>query len=317
MTFLASLTVAFISLLSLTARAELSWTVSTSKAQGLIRGQFILVDTRDEATCRDLQKTIAAAENLKSLTDLTDLCLHQDKQPIASILIAHSVPQDILQKELKSLTPEQKIVFDDTRSFALDQGNSDGLFYVVSRSIHEWKKSSVSSKSSKGFYTVQRHGPNTPLRDLRRSSLSMLFFWEQSSAARSSIETALMGSQRSWLFFELFRSLQNFLIPSPQQPLTAKDTSSMSMMVINPEADLTDTLSNAFNLRLSNRSRVRLLTRDPAKNVPTANPHDERSSSFADLEFDSREDKIHQTIDALQRYFIRDSYWGFEIQFKF
>ena len=112
MTFLVSLMVAMTTLLSLTARAD----------QNLIRGQFILIDTLDEAQCLNIQQALVSRSNLEALSDLKELCVNNPRQPIASVVIAEPVPQYTMQTEInfEALTPAQQNLLNDTRQIALD-----------------------------------------------------------------------------------------------------------------------------------------------------------------------------------------------------
>ena len=308
MTFLVSLMVAMTTLLSLTARAD----------QNLIRGQFILIDTLDEAQCLNIQQALVSRSNLEALSDLKELCVNNPRQPIASVVIAEPVPQYTMQTEInfEALTPAQQNLLNDTRQIALDGRNSDGVLYVLPQSLRPWGSSSLSRSSAKPFYFIQRHGPNSPLRDFRTSTLSLTFFWEQNIATRSPLKSMLKSSNNSLLYFEFFRSLQNiFAIARPKVSLQ-NESNSVSMIVINPESGAKDSVKSLFDVQVSKRSRVRLLTRDPALNVPALNPDNEQSSS-PDFQFKSKDGMVRQTFDALQQYFLRESYWGLEIQFRF
>lgn len=260
MTFLASLTLAIVALLSFPAAAS----------QHLVRGQFILIDTEDQAQCLSIKKSLAEKTDLKDLSgNLKYLCVKNPQQPIASILVAQSMLRDTMQAETNAV------------------------------------------------YLVQRHGPNTPLRDSHHSTLSFPFFWEQEFGADNSLKSFLTSPSKNILYFELFKNLQSALSTFRPKVSLPPELNSDSVEAITPKKDTSDSLNDLFKARTSKRSRVRLLTRDPLQSIPTLNPPSEQTASLPDFQFNSEEGKVRQTIDALQQYFLRESYWGFELQFRY
>lgn len=291
------------------------------KQSRLMKGQVLLVDTRDQRACAEVQKSLMTSSSLIATNDPRTLCVQDPERPLASVLILRPSDENEWQREinLSRWTSDQKNLFTETRNVSLAAVGVAGVLYLMPTSVSNWDRQKMKhpAKSYKdnvkngpvidhdswainfighpysgaAYYQVARHAGMEPMRAFGYSVLMSTFFWEfgvEAVAEAPSIQdlfiTPIVGS----LMGELFYRTEQKIRANKGRVLGSETLGSVIIVAMNPMGALGEQINKIFGSKVVQDARARWVARKGVHTGPGA--HNDPIAS---------------------------PYWGLEVQFKF
>ncbi len=286
----------------------------------IVKGQMVLVDTRDQSSCRQVQTQLEQTRNLQPAgTTLSDLCRLDPKYPYASVVILRQSNEEEFRKKINfgMLTSDQKNIFTATRNLGVAGVGVFGLIYMLPESVSKWNRDELKSGLGKkwaknvkngpvidkddlalnyighpisgaAYYQVARHLELTPMQSFGYSVFMSTFFWEygvEAFAETPSIQdllvTPIIGSLLGEAFYQLEKSIQK----NGGKVWGSESLGKFVMVLLNPAGALSDQINRLFGSKVVKNSRSSIVMK-PIENNGKAPPSGNRRSMIAiEIEF--------------------------------
>ncbi|MBO9665995.1 MAG: hypothetical protein J7501_04220 [Bdellovibrio sp.] len=280
----------------------------------ILHGQMILVDTRVPESCKAVRDVLVAHQDMNALSDARDLCQQDPEFPIASVLIFREVKAEEWRRNIayRNLTSHQKDLVSNTRGIALSAGQSDGIIYVLPTSVTSWIPERLQRQNRSSHFAIQRHTRTSPLKNFGQPVMMANFYWElkdrNPNKAINYVE--IFKSPALGRFFtEIFNIVQG-RTQNNAQAGSQRTNADLSMIVLSPEPSVANALSSIFNMQLSERSHLRLVTRWPEGK----NNKDDGKNSSVNEDLPTRQAALNFLNTMIP---LADMYWGLELEFRF
>lgn len=289
------------------------------RKQRLIKGQLIMVDTRDQEACQKIQDQLTGNRNMKAVNDVRGLCVQDNTKPIASVMVLRESNEIEWQREvdISGLTLDQSNLYTSTRNVALGAVGVAGLLYMMPESVTNWDKEKMKNLgknwqenvkdgpvvdkddwainyighpySGAIYYQVARHAGVGPMGSFGYSVLMSTFFWEygvEAFAEKPSIQdlfiTPIIGSIMGELFYRAELKIQK----NGGKVWGSKKLGSVLIVLMNPMGAFSDQMNKLFGSKVIKSASARWVVR--------------RHTGVGG----------HPSVE-------RAPVWGFELQFKF
>lgn len=278
---------------------DISRIVAEQEAQGrsqrMLKGKLIMVDTRDQTACLKVQASLQHTPNMVPLnSDYQGLCVQDNTQPIASVVVMRQSDEIEWQKEvdISDLTSDESNLYTNTRNVALGAMGVAGLLYLMPESVTKWDKEKMKNLgknwqenvengpvwdkddwainyighpySGAIYYQVARHAGVTPLGSFGYSVLMSSFFWEygiEAFAEKPSIQdlivTPLIGSLMGEMFYRAEKKIHN----NGGKVLGSKKLGSFLIVLLNPMGAFSDQINKLFGSKIIKNASARWVVR--------------------------------------------------------
>lgn len=288
----------------------------------MVKGQVIMVDTRDQESCARVQQELMSSANLKGTQDLRDLCLQDPAQPISSVMVLSDASKREWQREFDTsrLTSTQQDIYANTRNVSIAAVGVAGILYMMPESISKWDKNKMKNLgkawrdnvkegpvvdkddwainfighpySGAAYYQIARHSGFSAMGSFGYSVVMSTFFWEygvEAFAETPSIQDLIITPVIGSIMGEVFYRTEQRIRANDGKVMGSKKLGSFLMIVMNPMGALSSEINQLFGTKLVQDARARWVVRQQkngAQHGPAA-------------AFDS------------------SPFWGLELQFKF
>jgi hypothetical protein len=279
--------------------------VALNPNRRVAKGQMIVVDTRDEYSCRKVQTQLEKERNLQPAgANLSDLCRLDPKYPYASVVIMRDADEGEFRKDISfgKLTSDERNIFTATRNLGVAGIGAAGILYMLPESVSKWDhkklKGNLGSKwkdnvkdgpvwddddfainyighpvAGAAYYQVARNLELSPMQSFGYSVIMSTFFWEygvESFAETPSIQdliiTPIIGSLMGELFYRLEKSIQE----NRGEVWGSRTLGKVVMVLLNPAGALSDQINRIFGSKVIKDSKSRLIMR-PFDPFPASN----------------------------------------------
>lgn len=254
----------------------------------MIKGQVVVIDTRDTAACVRVQKQLAENRNMHAAgSDISDICRQDSKYPITSVVILRETNEQEFSKEINlgKLTSTEKNLFTETRNLGVAGLGTAGIMYMLPEKISGWKKKNLGREwrentsstewddngsanaiaqpvAGAAYYQVARHLDYSPLASFGYSVFMSTFFWEyglESFSNKPSIQDLILTPVIGSLLGEFFFRLESTIKENKGKVLGSETLGKVCMILLNPAGALSDQINRLFKTKVIKDAKSRLI----------------------------------------------------------
>jgi hypothetical protein len=117
------------------------------KKRNFVKSKVVTIDTRDKDTCLKIQRSLRK-QNVMEHEQLKTLCLTDEDNPFINLFIENEKFDNEISF-MNNLSTNQKILFKETRNFAVLGSAMIGVLLLLPESITKWDKSKAGSLGDK------------------------------------------------------------------------------------------------------------------------------------------------------------------------
>ncbi|WP_413287644.1 DUF3943 domain-containing protein [Bdellovibrio sp. HCB337] len=291
------------------------------RGSGMIKGQVITIDTRDQDTCARIQKELINSNALRGIQDPRRLCDQDPKNPITSVVILSPSNDVEWQREvnISRLTSSEQNMYTSTRNVTLAAAGVAGILYLLPESVSKWDKNKMKDVGNNwrenvkegpvvdkddwainfighpyagaAYYQIARHSGMGPWGSFGYSVVMSTFFWEygvEAFAETPSIQDLIITPVIGSIMGEIFYRTELKIRANEGKVAGSKKLGSFLMIVMNPMGALSQEINELFGRKVVQDARARWVMRQQGYGT---------NHGGAQME--------------------SGGFWGFEIQFKF
>jgi hypothetical protein len=256
----------------------------------MIKGQVVMIDTRDTAACVRVQRQLLANRNLHAAgSDISDICRQDSKYPITSVVIMRETSEQEFKKELNlgKLTSTEKNLFTATRNLGVAGLGTAGIMYLLPEKISGWKKKNLAHEwrdnanstqwddnntandigqpiAGAAYYQIARHLDYSPMASFGYSVFMSTFFWEyglESFSNKPSVQDLILTPVIGSLLGEFFYRLENTIKENKGKVLGSESLGKFCMILLNPAGAISDQINRMFKTKVIKDAKSRLVMR--------------------------------------------------------
>lgn len=292
------------------------------RGSGMIKGQVITVDTRDQEACARVQNELMSSRDLRGVNDPRSLCDQDPQNPLSSVVILSPSSEVEWQREvdISRLTSSEQNIYTSTRNASLAAVGVAGILYMMPESVSKWDKSKMKNLgqnwrdnvkegpvvdkddwainfighpySGAAYYQIARHSGMGPWGSFGYSVVMSTFFWEygvEAFAEVPSIQDLIITPVIGSIMGEVFYRTEQKIRANEGKVMGSKELGSFLMIVMNPMGAISNEINQLFGTKVVQDARARWVVRQQGYGSSQQHgPNIERSG-----------------------------FWGFEVQFKF
>lgn len=249
------------------------------------RVQTLFVNTTDQKSCEDIQRTIKGNSNWKPNRDIDELCTPNKDYPWASVTTAYPVSEAEMIQEIRipvDLRPDSPGLARETFNFGIMGVGMMGILIAMPESVTKWDKSksqdevltkwkkNISGRpvvdkddwavnyighplSGAAYYVVARHMNYSMLDSFKYSFLMSTFFWEygiEAIAEQPSIQdliiTPILGSLLGEVFYQGSKTIE----ANGNQILGSKKLGKISLFLLNPAGQISNGINHILDSKI-------------------------------------------------------------------
>ena len=270
----------------------------------MIKGQVVMIDTRDTAACVRVQRKLAENRNMHPAgSDISDICRQDSKYPITSVVILRETNEQEFRKDLNlgKLTSDEKNLFTATQNLGIAGLGTAGIKDMLPEKVSGWKKKNLKNEwrdntsstdwdddssanaiaqpiAGAAYYQVARHLDYSPMASFGYSVFMSTFFWEyglESFSNKPSVQDLILTPVIGSLLGEFFFRLENSIKENKGKVLGSETLGKFCMVLLNPAGALSDQINRLFKTKIIKDAKSRLVMR-PYDSGAGANSADRR-----------------------------------------
>lgn len=291
------------------------------RASGMVKGQVITIDTRDQQACARIQKELQNSSALRGMNDPRRLCDQDPQNPITSVVILSPSDQVEWQREvdISRWTSSEQNIYTSTRNATLAAVGVAGILYMLPESVSKWDKSKMKDLgqnwrdnvkegpvvdkddwainfighpySGAAYYQIARHSGLGPWGSFGYSVVMSTFFWEygvEAFAETPSIQDLIITPVIGSIMGEVFYRTEQKIRANDGKVAGSKKLGSFLMIVMNPMGAISNEINELFGTKVVQDARARWVVRQQGYGSSRQGPNIERGG-----------------------------FWGLEVQFRF
>ena len=260
------------------------------------RGQMIIVDTRDQASCLEVKQTLRSDPSIRTKQDLEALCYQDLEKPYSSITVFREIDREEFRRsiDLHFLKDTDRTVVNETRNMAITMTAAMTLLWLMPESVSKWDKDEIRQKgffnkykynvshrpvvdkddwainyighpiSGAAYYTMARHAGLTKMQSFGYSVLMSTFFWEygfEAVAERPSIQDLILTPVVGSLLGELFYQAEMSIKENGGTLFGSEKAGKVAMVLLNPMGSISSGINRLLGSQVIQNSEAHIVMR--------------------------------------------------------